>query len=136
MRSILTTLAITLFLAMPTRAAIKTEWIEYKHGDTNLKGFLAYDDAASGKRPGVLVFPEWWGLTEYPQNRAQQLAGLGYVAFVADMYGDAKTTTDPKEAQKLSGAVYADPDMLRSRAAAALTVLVSRAEVDSTKVGA
>src|SRR4051794_19290351 len=79
-------------------AEIKTQTVEYKDGDATLKGFLAYDDANSGKRPAVLVAPEWWGLTDYPQSRAKQLAERGYVAFAVDIYGDAKTTNDPKEA--------------------------------------
>ena len=37
------------------RAEIKTEWIDYKQGDTALRGFLAYDDAIKDKRPGVLL---------------------------------------------------------------------------------
>ena len=37
------------------QAEIKTEWIEYSHGDVKLKGYLAYDDAIAGKRPAVMV---------------------------------------------------------------------------------
>jgi hypothetical protein len=87
-------------MATPARArgAIKTETITYKDGDTVLKGFLAYDDANTQPRPGVLVVPEWWGLTDYARHRAQMLAELGYTAFAADMYGDGKNTDDPKQA--------------------------------------
>ena len=53
--------------------------------------------SAEHKAPGVLVIPEWWGLTDYPKGRAEQLARLGYVAFVADIYGAGVTTTDAKK---------------------------------------
>src|SRR5687767_15194345 len=94
-----------LTLAMVTsqaRAEIKTREIEYKHGDTVLKGFVAYDDALTGKRPGILVFHEWWGLNGYTRSRAQQLAQLGYIAFAADMYGNGQTVETAAEAGKLA----------------------------------
>ena len=84
-------------------AEIKTEHIKYTSGQTTLEGVLAYDDAATDKRPGVLVCPEWWGRNEYADSRARQLAALGYVAFAIDMYGDGKTTTDPKQAGEWAG---------------------------------
>src|SRR5688500_14775727 len=86
-------------------AAIKTETVEYKQGDTTLKGFLAYDDASTDKRPAVIIVHEWWGVTDYTKRRAHDVASLGYVAFVADMFGDGKTTNDPTEAGKLAGGI-------------------------------
>ena len=94
------------------RAAVKTETVEYKHGDTTCEGFLAYDDTkatSAQKAPGVLVIPEWWGLNDYPKGRAEQLAKLGYVAFAADMYGVGKVTKDKNEAGKLAGQFYGKP---------------------------
>ncbi|HEV7302104.1 MAG TPA: dienelactone hydrolase family protein [Tepidisphaeraceae bacterium] len=131
----LTALAI-LLSPITTLAAIRTETVEYKHGDQTLKGFVAYDDAVTGKRPGVLVAPEWWGLTDYPKKRAQQLAELGYVAFVADYYGDGKTTDDPKEAGEMAGPVKNDPEKLRALGNAALDQLKARPEVDPSKLAA
>ncbi len=110
--------------------------IHYRQGDANLEGVLVFDDASSAKRPGILVFPEWWGLNDYPKQRAEQLAKLGYVAFAADMYGDDKTTEDPAEATKLSAAVKNDLDTLRARAQAALDVLRADPHVDSDKIAA
>src|SRR3954454_14860883 len=120
---ILLTLAVTmlsLVLSTSAHATIKTEVIDYQAGDTKLKGYLAYDDSVTDKRPGVIVMPEWWGLTDYPKHRAEQLAGLGYVAFAADMFGDGKTTDDPKQAGAWAGAVKKDPQIVRARASAAL----------------
>lgn len=84
-----------------------TKDIEYKlpNGES-ARGLAVFDDAAGGKRPGVLVIPEWWGLNEYPQMRARQLAEMGYVAFVADMYGRREITRDAGEAQALATKAY------------------------------
>ena len=117
-------------------AEIKTEHIKYTSGQTTLEGVLAYDDAATDKRPGVLVCPEWWGRNEYADSRARQLAALGYVAFAIDMYGDGKTTTDPKQAGEWAGKVSSDPAEMRVRAAAGLKVLAEHAKVDDSKLAA
>ena len=76
---------------------------------------LAYDDAVPGKRPGVLVFPEWWGLVDFPKQKAEQLAKMGYVALAVDMYGQGQTTDDPQQAAKLAAAFQ--PTQMRQRAA-------------------
>jgi dienelactone hydrolase len=125
-----------LLLAGPARAEVKTKTIDYEHGGTKLKGYLAYDDAAKGKRPGVLVVHEWWGLNDYARKRAEQLAGLGYVAFAADMYGDGKTTAHPKEAGEMATKVRANLDAWRGRATAALDVLKAQPQCDKTKLAA
>jgi len=57
----------------------------------------------TGKRPGILVFPEWWGLDDYAKMRADQLADLGYMAMAVDIYSGAKNTTDPRMAAQWSG---------------------------------
>jgi dienelactone hydrolase len=122
-----------LCLALAARAEIKTETVEYKDGDATLKGFLAYDDKAEGKRPGVLVVPEWWGVNDYVKSRAQQLAELGYVAFVADIYGEGFTTTDPKVAGKRAGEAK-QAGWLRSRGKLALDQLRKNEHVDAQNV--
>ncbi|MEJ2393958.1 MAG: dienelactone hydrolase family protein, partial [Candidatus Thiodiazotropha sp.] len=50
-----------LVLAVSAEAALVGEPVEYREGDTVMKGYLAYDDAVAGKRPGILVVHEWWG---------------------------------------------------------------------------
>ncbi len=136
MRTLLVAAIALISLGHNAEAAMKTQIIEYKQGDTTLKGYLAYDDANAGKRPGVLVVPEWWGLNDYPKHRAEQLAGMGYVAFAADMYGDGKSTTDPKEAGRLATAVKSDRNLMRERAKAGLEVLKKQEAVDPSRVAA
>jgi dienelactone hydrolase len=115
---------------------VRTERIEYKDGEVVLEGYLVYDDAQTGKRPGVLVCHEWWGNNEYSRGRAEQLAAEGYVAFALDMYGKGVTTTDPKRAGELAGALYGQAGTVRRRAALGLDVLVKNANVDPSRVAA
>jgi hypothetical protein len=96
-------------LAVTAVAKVTSKPVAYEHGGVKLEGWLAYDDekaAADKLAPGVLVLPEWWGLTDYPKSRAEQLAKLGYVAFAADMYGAGVTTADPKKAGELAALFY------------------------------
>jgi len=134
MMGILCVICVAFAVAPVARGAVKTQTIEYNDGDTKLQGFLAYDDATTQARPGILVVPEWWGLTDYPKHRAQMLAELGYVAFVADMYGDGKTTDDPKQAGEWAGPFYKDQGMLVRRAQAGLAELAKQSQVDRQRM--
>src|SRR4051794_20472583 len=127
---VLLALAATMFSAGPAEAAVKTETVEYKAGDTKFVGFLAYDDAATGKRPGVLVAPEWIGLNDYARSRARQLAELGYVALALDPYGGGKNASGPQEAAAWAGALKKTRKGLGARANPALKALKKRPAVD------
>jgi dienelactone hydrolase len=126
----------TLVFAAAGRAAVHSETGPYKHGDTVLEGYLAYDDAIQGKRPGILVVHEWLGLSDHAKKRAEMLAELGYVAFAADMYGKGVQGTGPQDGMKLSAPFKADRKLMRARATAGLDVLRSNPKVDTTKLGA
>jgi dienelactone hydrolase len=136
MKKILLALPVLFLFQLPAEAAVKTEIVTYKVGNKTFKSFLAWDDALKGQRPGILVFPEWWGVNEYAHKRAQQLAGMGYVALAADMYGDGKTTEHPDEAGAMAGAIRKDIKEWEARAHAALKVLHDNPMVDGKKVGA
>src|SRR6516164_2292405 len=133
---ILVVLAAVLVIASSASAAIQTKTISYKHGDLTCEGFLAWDDAIQGQRPGVLVVHEWWGLNDYARQRAEQLAKLGYVAFAADMYGGGKATTHPNEAGAMANKVRTNVQDWRKRAEDALEVLKSQPQCDPTKLAA
>ncbi|MHB1024523.1 MAG: dienelactone hydrolase family protein [Desulfobacteria bacterium] len=120
----------------PARAELKTEVVEYRHGDVVLEGYLAYDDSFQGKRPGILVAHEWFGQTSYERKRVEQLARLGYVAFAIDMYGKGIRAKDGKEAAALAGKYLGDRKLMRARAAAGLDVLRKRPEVDPARLAA
>ncbi len=115
---------------------MRTEDIGYRDGLLNLRGLLAYDESIQGKRPGIVVFHEAWGLGDHAMDRAKMLAGLGYVALAADMYGDRKMATDLPAAMELIGDLRTDPAKLRARAGAAVAALRAQPNVDSTRMAA
>jgi len=117
-------------------AAVKTQEIEYKQGDTTLVGFLAYDDAVKGKRPGVLVVHEWWGHNQHARNQAVRLAKAGYVGFSLDMYGKGNVTTKADHAKMLMEQATKDPGVIGARFAAAIETLKRQAQVDPGKIAA
>lgn len=129
-------LLVILGLVVTVNAAVKVEDIEYSVGATRLKGVLAFDDARREKVPGVVIFPEWWGVNDYTRMRARMFAEMGYVALVADMYGDGHATVNPEEAGKLAGGVYGDPQMMLARANAAIEALRGGGRVQSEKIAA
>lgn len=117
-------------------AGIHRETVEYQHGETLLRGYLFYDEAVEGKRPGVMVVHEWWGLNDYTKNRAEQLALLGYVAFAVDIYGNGKTAASAEEAAKLAAPFRADRHLMRDRAKAGLEVLSKHKLADEKRLAA
>jgi len=135
-RAALALLAVTALAAMAAEAKVVTRTIAYDHDGQKLQGYLAYDDAKAGPRPGVLVIHEWWGLNDYTKMRTRQLAEMGYVAFAADMYGDGKTTRDPKEAQAWASAVSSPPGMLAARSKAGLDVMRKEKVTDVERMAA
>lgn len=116
--------------------AIKEEAVSYQSGNNMLNGYIAYDSAASGKRPIVLVVPEWWGLTEYPKMRARQLAELGYFAMAVDIYGEGKTAGNPDDALKMATPFYKNPQEAFARINAALAKAKSYEQADTSKTAA
>ena len=116
--------------------SIHTENKHYSLENTNFKGYLAWDDSVSEARPGVLVFPEWWGLNEYIQKRTEQVAKLGYIALGVDMYGDGKTVDNPEEAGSLMNAVLEDKQIIKARVEGAYNFLKEHALSDSERLGA
>ncbi len=122
--------------AFSAPAKLVTQTIEYQQGDTPLEGYLAYDDAIPGPRPGVLVVHQWMGLTDYEQNRAVMLAQLGYVAFCADIYGKGIRPPSAKEAGAEATKYKTDRVLLRARVNAGLGELKKSPLVDPKQLAA
>ncbi len=133
---IVTILVSILLLAGTASAKLVTQPIAYTHDGVALEGYLAYDDAVSGKMPGVLVVHEWWGLNDYARKRAEKLAGMGYVAFALDMYGKGKSTEHPDQAAAWMKAVNGNMDQWLARANAGLEVLKRQPQVDTSRMAA
>jgi dienelactone hydrolase len=113
-----------------------TKDIEYNDGPAQLEGFLAWDNAIDGPRPGVLVVPEWMGLNDYAKMRCRMLAKLGYVAFAVDMYGKGIRPQTPEEAAKQATIYRSDRPLMRRRVNAGLDVLLNNELCDRSRVAA
>ncbi len=116
--------------------AVVGEEVAYQQGDTQLKGYLAYDDAVRDKRPGILVVHEWWGHNEYARSRARQLATMGYTALAVDMYGDGKQADHPKDAGRFAGEVKKNMEVASARFQAAMDLLQAHRTVSSGDISA
>ena len=132
-------------VAVPTMSFIETnpvapelieEVVTYTADGINFKGSVVYDENKSGKRPAILVIPEWWGLNDYTKYRARELANLGYIAMAVDMFGDGKIAANPQEAQEYTKPFYSDPTLAKSRIDAALKILKSYSETDANNIAA
>jgi dienelactone hydrolase len=101
------------------------EKIKYHSGGKTFVGTLVYDERASGKRPLMLMAPNWLGVTDDAIGRTQMMCGDRYIGFVADMYGDGKVSAGPPESAQLADELRTSPLERRSRMSAALDALVS-----------
>ena len=115
---------------------MQTRDIDYRCKETNLRGYLAWNENAAGRRPGVLVFHEGLGLNEFAMERARRLAELGYVALAADMFGDRRQGGNLQEIATLVGHLRAEPEKLRARGRAALATLAAQPQVDAARCAA
>jgi dienelactone hydrolase len=134
--SILSAALLAALSAARLDAAVKTEAVTYEQNGAQLQGFVAWDDAVTGKRPGVLVVHEWWGHNEHARNQAKRLAEAGYVGFALDMYGDGKVATHPGDAQKFMAEAISQPEVMKERFLAARAALASNPHVDPEQTAA
>jgi dienelactone hydrolase len=127
---------LTTVLAVNASAAVKSRVVEYEANGVPLQGYIAWDDAAKGKRPGVIVVHEWWGHNAHARHAADKLASAGYVAFALDMFGKGKVTTHPDSAEAFVAEAMKDADAIPTRFTAALALLKADPHVDVSRIGA
>lgn len=118
------------------QAEFHEERVDYRAGDTTMKGYLVWDDDKGAKQPGVLVVHEWWGLNDYARQRARMLAQLGYTALAVDMYGDGKHSEHASDAAGFMNSVLERAGVMQQRFLAAKTLLQKRPGVDASKIAA
>jgi dienelactone hydrolase len=118
------------------QAAVEGREVQYAAGGVALKGYIAWDTAVAGPRPGVLVVHEWWGHNEYARRRARMLAELGYVGLAVDMYGDGKVAAHPEDAGKFAGEVMKNAEVMKGRFLAALDYLKAQPQTDPGRIAA
>jgi dienelactone hydrolase len=115
---------------------MQTQLLKYSNGKKNFIGYLAYDDKRQGPRPGIVVYPEAFGLGEHARSKANRLAEAGYVALAADLHGDGVVHKDLQSVMPAIQALYTDRVAWRSMASAALDALLAQPNVDRKRIGA
>ncbi len=128
-----------LMLSAPVFAAMQAKPVEWKIGKQSFSGVLVYDDATATKRPGLVMVPNWMGVTPSAITKAKQIAGDDYVVLVADVYGKGVRPTNAEAAGKVAGKLRADRATLRARAEKSVAVLKAQAgnaPLDASKIGA
>lgn len=115
---------------------LKEEMVSYQLDSSTMNNFVVYDENMEGSRPAVFVFHEWWGLNDYAKMRARELAKLGYIAMVVDMYGNGKMGENPEIAGKLATPFYLNPQLAKPIFDAALAKLKTYPQMDAGKTAA
>lgn len=117
-------------------AAVNGQEVAYRDGDTEFEGYLSFDPSVKGARPGILVVHDWMGISAETRRRCDMLAGLGYVAFAADVYGKGVRPSSAQEAAALAGKYKGDRALFRRRLLAALDQLKKDPRVDKNRIAA
>lgn len=95
--------------------------VAYKDGNQKLNGLVTSN---TGKKlPGVLILPAWKGIDNEAKNAALELEKQGYIAFVADIYGEGNIPIDNAAAGKIAGQYKQDYESYQRRISAALDEL-------------
>ena len=122
------------FAAGSAHAELKKQWIDYKQGNTPLYGYLVYDDAIPGKRPGVLVAHARDGMGGSVIRDADMIAGYGYVVFAEDIFGKGVLPKDVPEMTAQTTIYNNDRPLMRARATAGFDVLKANPLVDPARI--
>jgi dienelactone hydrolase len=116
--------------------AITERPLPYRCGDVELAGLLFKDESRAGRRPGIIIVHDAWGVGELMRMRGRMLAELGYVALAIDIYGGGLKPKSMDEAGAQVALFRADPQLLRDRARAGLEALARQPEVDPSRLAA
>lgn len=116
--------------------SMETYTLEYHHDGVVLEGFVAHDPHAASPRPGVLVAHQWGGRNPFVEQKAVQLAQLGYVGFALDVYGKGVRGATKEECENLMAPFIEDRPLLQARLAAALGALRELPFVDANAIAA
>lgn len=97
---------------------------------------LVFDSGDASSRPGLLMAPNWMGVSEGAEKIAQAVAEQGYVVFLADLYGQGTRPQNNDQAGAAMMPLKDDRALLRKRMQAALDQLLAQtdAPVDADKV--
>ena len=133
-------LAIGLMLATtPVFAKMQVKPVEWDVGKDHFSGYVVYDDAVKAKRPGLVMVPDWYGVTDSAVEKAKHIAGQDYVVLLTDVYGKGVRPKSNEEAlaqvKKLNGNVSAWRARI-NKAVELLKAQAGKAPLDTAKIGA
>jgi dienelactone hydrolase len=128
-------LLVTKFV-VASKVTMKTQTLTYSDGNKNFVSYLAWDGTRQGQRPGIVVFPEAFGLGDHAREKARRLAAAGYVALAADLYGDGQMYKDMAALGPVISALYTNRAAWRALATTALDNLIAQPHVDRNRLGA
>jgi len=138
MKKTFTTLLMTATVGL-AQADMITHTVDYEIDGEAYQGLLVYDEAVTEPRPGLLMVPNWMGVTDNAAKKAYRAAGTDYVVFIADLYGRDIRPTDAKQASAAAGEVRSDRAVMRKRVNAALEVFKAQSDtvaLDTQRLGA
>jgi len=115
---------------------IKTEKYIYQIDGTNYEGYLSWDNEISGKRPVVLIAPTFRGQSGFEIVKAEELAGLGYLGFAIDLYGQGRRASTPEVATMLMNELNHNRPLLSARFLRVLELIKDHDLADTSNIGA
>lgn len=127
-------LLLAALLGTTVSAKIVRRQVDYRDGDLPMEGWVVQDDSIKDRRPALLLFHQWGGISDYELMRAEQFAQLGIVVFVADIYGKGVRPATTQERTAESTRYRSQRPLLRERAFAALEAASLQDTVDTNRV--
>jgi len=113
---------------------MREQYIDYRDGETQLEGFLCYDESQAGPRPAVMISHAWGGRDEFVERKARRLAWQGYACFALDNFGKGKRGTTPEECSALMTPFMQDRAALLKRLEAGLSTVRAMPIVDARRI--
>jgi len=110
--------------------------VEYEADGLRMRGELFAGGVSGPARPGVLVFPEAFGVSDHSRERAERLAGLGYQALACDLHGDARYEGNLENVMSLIAPLRSDPEAILRRARPAMEALIAQGGADPARIAA
>mgnify|MGYP001587255789 CR=1 FL=1 len=126
--------ATALLMSASAMATIKSKTLVYAKGTETFEGLLVYPDTLKGTAPGILMLPNWMGVTDETKTQAERFANLGYIVFAADIYGKGVRPKTPEEAGKLAGLYKGDRKLYREHVLLGLEELKKQSNVDTSRL--
>jgi dienelactone hydrolase len=114
---------------------IMTRPIEYKDGNTTCVGVLAWNEEIADPKPCILISHAWGGLDSFAQDKAVEMAAMGYVGFALDNYGGGQTPDTVEGKQALMNPLVGDRAKLLKRLQAGYKAAAKLDEVDEKAMG-